>query len=91
MEHSQPRRPSPSLPLTQLTSTDRGWSPADEVAALDEVWASLCQDAAVPAPALQLPVISRSGLRRDADRRPERQILRRRNDADRNDDDRIAS
>ncbi|MCP9796737.1 hypothetical protein [Cyanobium sp. Lug-B] len=89
IELPQPRRQN--RPSGEARPSATGWSPADELAALETVWASLCQDAASPAPSLQLPVLSRSSLSRDADRRPLRQVQRRGNDADRNDADRIAS
>ena len=81
IELPQPRRQS--RPSAESRSSATGWSPADELAALETVWASLCQDAASPAPSLQLPAMSCSSLSRDAERRPLRQLQRRRNDADR--------
>ncbi|KAF0652196.1 hypothetical protein L107_14942 [Cyanobium sp. Copco_Reservoir_LC18] len=86
IELPQPRRQN--RPSRETGPSATGWSPADELAALETVWASLCQDAASPAPSLQLPVISRSSLSRDPDRRPLRQLQRRGNDADRSNADR---
>lgn len=80
IELPQPRRQS--RPSGEVRSA-AGWSPADELAALETVWASLCQDAASPAPSLQLPVISRSSFNRDGEGRPLRQRQRRRNDTGR--------
>lgn len=81
IELPQPRRQS--RPSGEARPSAAGWSPADELAALETVWASLCQDAASPAPTLQLPVISRSSLNRDGEGRPLRQRQRRRNDSGR--------
>ena len=67
----------------EVGSSAEGWSPADELAALETVWASLCQDAASPAPTLELPVISRSNPSRAADGRPQRQRQPRRIDSER--------
>lgn len=79
IELPQPRRqPRPS---GEGRSVPAGWSPADELAALETVWASLCQDAASPAASPQLPIISRSSLDPDRDRRPLRQRQVRREDS----------
>jgi hypothetical protein len=74
IELPQPRRQSRSS--GEALSSAEGWSPADELAALETVWASLCQDAASPAPTLELPVISRSNPSRAADGRRQRQPRR---------------
>jgi hypothetical protein len=50
-----------------------GWSTADELAALETVWESLCQDAASPAPSLQLPNLPSTSLNRASAQRPLRQ------------------
>ncbi len=82
IELPQPRRQSRSS--GEVRSSAEGWSPADELAALETVWASLCQDAASPAPSLQLPVISRSSPSRQGDDgRPQRQRPRPRIDTGR--------
>ncbi|MEA5411744.1 hypothetical protein VB737_08195 [Synechococcus sp. BA-120 BA3] len=81
IELPQPRRQS--RPSAEARSAAEAWSPADELAALETVWASLCQDAASPAPALQLPVISRSSPIRGGDVRPVRQRQSRRIDSGR--------
>jgi hypothetical protein len=82
IELPQPRRQSRSS--GDVPSSAEGWSPADELAALETVWASLCQDAASPAPSLQLPVISRSSPSRQGDDgRPQRQRPRPRIDTGR--------
>ena len=47
-------------PPVDAGAVDSGWSPADELATLEVVWDSLCQDAASPVASLQLPKISRS-------------------------------
>jgi hypothetical protein len=78
IELPQPRRqPRPS---GEGPGSSAGWSPADELAALETVWASLCQDAASPTPSLQLPVIARSSFGHAGERRPLRQRQRRRED-----------
>lgn len=77
----KPRRQS--RPPGEGRSSASGWSPADELAALETVWASLCQDAASPAPSPELPVISRTSPNPDADPRPLRQRQRRRIDSER--------
>lgn len=75
IELPQPRRqPRPSA---------ADWSAADELAALETVWDSLCQDAARPAATLQLPVLSRSLLSRDGGRRSLRRLQRRRSESGR--------
>jgi len=81
IEIPQPRRQSRSS--GEARSSAEGWSPADELAALETVWASLCQDAASPAPSLQLPVISRSSPNRQGDGRPQQQRQRLRIDTGR--------
>jgi hypothetical protein len=74
IELPQPRRqPRPSA---EARSSAEGWSPADELAALETVWASLCQDAASPAPSVQLPVISLPSSSRQGDGRSLRQRRR---------------
>ena len=88
IELPQPRRQSRSSGEArssgEVPSSAEGWSPADELAALETVWASLCQDAASPAPSLQLPVISRSSPSRQGDDgRPQRQRPRPRIDTGR--------
>lgn len=50
-----------------------GWSPADELAALETVWESLCQDAASPALSLQLPNFPSTSLNCASAQRPPRQ------------------
>ncbi len=81
VELPQPRRqPRPS---GDVSSTAEGWSPADELAALETVWASLCQDAASPAPTLELPVFSRSTPSRAAVGRSQRQRQPRQIDSER--------
>ncbi len=82
IELPQPRRPARPSGEVRSSSTE-GWSPADELAALETVWASLCQDAASPTPSLQLQVISRSSPNREGDGRPLRQHQSRRIDTGR--------
>jgi hypothetical protein len=63
-----PSQPRPESPARQLSDAppadagtiDAGWSQADELAALEVVWDSLCQDAASPVASLQMPKISRT-------------------------------
>ncbi len=81
IELPQPRRQS--RPSGEGRSSAAGWSTADELAALETVWASLCQDAVSPGTSPQLPVISRSSLDPDGDRQPLRQRQRRRIDTGR--------
>ncbi|MCP9901137.1 hypothetical protein KBZ09_10980 [Cyanobium sp. Cruz CV11-17] len=50
-----------------------GWSPADELDALETVWESLCQDATSPGAPLQLPSLPSPGLARGGAQRPLRQ------------------
>ena len=62
---SQPRPESPARQLSDAPpadagSIDAGWTPTDELAALEVVWDSLCQDAARPVASLQMPKISRT-------------------------------
>jgi hypothetical protein len=45
---SLPRQPFEAL-LAEAHSAELGWSATDELAALETVWESLCQDAASPA------------------------------------------
>ncbi len=66
---SQPRPESLAGQCSDAPPVDAGWSPADELAALEVVWDSLCQDAASPVASLQLPRISRS-IPAPVDRQP---------------------
>ncbi|MCP9931694.1 hypothetical protein KBY82_12975 [Cyanobium sp. AMD-g] len=50
-----------------------GWSQADELAALETVWESLCQDAASAGTALQLPSLTRAPKPPVGGQRPQRQ------------------
>jgi hypothetical protein len=75
---SQPRRPDLSPhgaePLAaESRSTELGWSPTDELATLEVVWESLCQDAASPVTSLQLPTIAPTTQARAGGQRPLRQ------------------
>ena len=87
IELPQPRRQArPSGEVhssSEVRSSAEGWYPADELAALETVWASLCQDAASPTPTLELPVISRSNPSRAADGRTQRLRQPRRIDSER--------
>ena len=84
IELPQPRRRSqPSLPsLPQQSSrafpaesqrAAMGWSPADELAALETVWESLCQDAATSATSRHLPSFTSIPVARSSVQPPQRQ------------------
>jgi hypothetical protein len=58
-----PLRPGPGGRAGAL-----GWSEADELAALETVWESLCQEAAAPRPVVPLPDLPSSRLARASSR-----------------------
>jgi hypothetical protein len=62
--------PGPLRPGSGGRAGALGWSEADELAALETVWDSLCQEAAAPRPVVQLPDRPSSRLAR-ASSRPE--------------------
>ena len=84
IELPQPRRQSPSriqglqpqssgVRPVDAGSSAPGWSPADELAALETVWESLCQDATSPGSPLQLPNLPSPAQARGGPQRPLRQ------------------